>query len=148
MSIRGLKVTRYLQQRAQHHPLHPRLLSCEGASRTSRGGSDRLVLPNVTPGTRVGDSWDEQSRLVQPAPSLPSRIPQNVIQSREPTPNTEQNHWGTHHSVLPGTTEYSKGHASLIKAGQGKTQRVPNQSPRCALAAGAMWHAHTFFSLD
>ena len=49
MSIRGLKVTRYLQQRAEHQPLHARLLSCEATPRTSHRGRDGLLLANLTP---------------------------------------------------------------------------------------------------
>ena len=49
MSIRGLKVTRYLQQRAQHQPLHARRLSCEATPRTSHRGHDGLLLANLTP---------------------------------------------------------------------------------------------------
>lgn len=117
----GLRVILSVHQGAEGHqvpaaesaasPPAPRLLSCEGAVRTSRGGSDGLLLPNVTPGTRERDSWDKQSRVVQPAPS-PA---QNAILSREPTLNTEQNHRGTHHSVLPGTTAYSEGHLTTFR---------------------------------
>lgn len=130
----GLRVILSVHQGAEGHqvpaaesaasPPAPRLLSCEGAVRTSRGGSDGLLLPNVTPGTRERDSWDKQLRVVQPAPSPALQAPPKCHPvQRAHSKYRAEPPWHTplspawHHGILRG----SPYNVSLIKSGQGKT---------------------------